>query len=123
MPQNPEASAVFRILVFLKYGVTFRELVRQIDIEIDPAAHKKLMAVHRDFWQMKTGSRIQDMKLKFNWDHFDLIAQGLDFGFEILDASELAECLDEICACAKKHSPEYLKKLRARISRVCGQLL
>ena len=40
-PQNPEASSIFRTIVFLKYGITFRELIRQIDFDKKPDAHKK----------------------------------------------------------------------------------
>jgi len=116
-PENPEASPMFRKLVFLKYGVTFRELIRQIDIERSAAAHRKLMAVHRDYWRLLNGGLLRDFKLKFSSDHFDIITHGLDFGFNKLTSDELAECLDEICPCEQRHSPEYLKKLRPRIRK------
>ena len=116
-PQNPESSGVFRMLVFLKHGLTFRELIWQIDIEKDPRAHRKLMAVHRDYWHFKTGSRFDNFKLKFAYDHFQIIAQGFDFGLAELTPEELGECLDEICPCGRKHSTEYLKKVRSQIKK------
>jgi hypothetical protein len=122
-PENPESSPIFRKLVFLKYGITFRELIHEIDIGKKPAAHRRLMAVHRDFWQVQQGHGYQALKLKFSMDHFDLITQGFDFGLQKLTAEELAECLDEICPCDKKHSPEYLKKLRSAIKKACEYLI
>ena len=52
--ENPESSLMFRQLVFLKYGTTFRELIWKIDIENDPRAHQQLMAVRRDYWKLLT---------------------------------------------------------------------
>lgn len=122
-PENPESSPIFRKLVFLKYGITFRELIHEIDLNKNPAAQRRLMAVHRDFWQVQLGRGYRDLKLKFSMDHFDLITQGLDFGLDKLTSDELAECLDEICPCAQRHSPEYLKKLRAQVKKACATLL
>ncbi len=79
------------------------------------------MAVHRDFW--RGGSGFHNLKLKFSLDHFQIITEGLDFGFDKLTADELADCLDEICPCDQKHSPEYLKKLRTRIKQACDLVL
>ena len=119
-PENPESSLMFRQLIFWKYGITFRELIWQLDINHDPDAHRMLMAVHRDYWRLLTGGRFEDLKLKFS-SHFGIIVQGLDFGVARLTAEELAECLDEICPCGQKHSPEYLKKLRSRIKQACNR--
>lgn len=122
-PQNPESSALFRTLVFLKYGVTFRELICEIATKKDSAAHRKLMSVHRDYWRFLSGVPLQDMKLRFGSDHFHVVTQGFDFGFDRLTPEELADCLDEICPCSQKHSPDYLKKLRARIKHACLHLI
>lgn len=122
-PANPESSAIFRKLVFLKHGITFRELIHQIDIEKNPTAHRKLMAIHRDFWRLLSGAVFKDFKLKFSMDHFDIITQGFDFGLDKLTPEELTDCLDEICPCSQKHSPEYLKKLRARIKQACNRVI
>ena len=121
-PQNPESSAIFRQMVFLKYGITFRDLIHQIDIEKNPRAHRKLMAVHRDFWRLQSGRRFENLKLKFSYKHFQILADGFDFGVDKLTPDELADCLDEICPCGQKHSPEYLKKLRTRIKQACRDL-
>jgi hypothetical protein len=118
-PVNPESSPIFRMFVFLKYGITFRELIWQIDIKKDRDAHRKLMAVHKDYWRAQSGNGFRDLKLKFSWDHWNIIASGLDFGFDRLDHYEMAECLDEMCPCGQpKHSAEYLKKLRTQIKKV-----
>ncbi len=121
-PVNPEGSGLFRFLVFLKHGITFRQLIRQVDIEKSEDAHRKLMSVHRDYWRIQTGEKFGNLKLKFSWDHFDLITHGLDFGLNELDEHELADCLDEICPCRLRHSPAYLKKLRMAIKQICGYL-
>ena len=86
--QNPESSGVFRKLVFLKNGVTFPELIGQIDIEKRAGAYRRLNAVHRDYSRVLIGAELKD--LKFSWDHFDLLTQGLDFGLETLTPDELA---------------------------------
>jgi hypothetical protein len=117
--ENPESSPFFRWLVFFKYGITFRELICQIDIEKSPAAHRKLMAVHRDYWKMISGHSHKDLKLRFNWDHFFIITEGLDFGLDQLTPEELCDCLDEICPCAQRHSDQYLKKVRTAIMQAC----
>jgi hypothetical protein len=122
-PQNPESSAIFRQIVFLKYGVTFRQLIHQIDIEKSPNAQRKLMAVHRDFWRLQSGIRFENLKLKFSYKHFKIMVDGVDFGLDSLTHDELADCLDEICPCGQKHSPEYLKKLRTRIKKAYNRLL
>jgi hypothetical protein len=125
-PENPESSPIFRKLVFLKYGITFRDLIWKIDIENNSQAHRQLMAVHRDFWRYKSKGKdfkdLKDLKLKFHWDHFEIITHGFDFGIEHLTLYELADCLDEICPCGKKHSPEYLKKLRKSIKGMRDRL-
>lgn len=55
IPVNPESSPFFWHLVFMKYGITFRDLVRQVAIEKSPVAQRKLMAVHRDSLLSKLG--------------------------------------------------------------------
>jgi hypothetical protein len=66
-----------------------------------------------------SGVDVRSLKLKFGWDHFRIVTQGLDFGLDELTPDELAECLNEICPCGrKKHSAEYLKKVRSLIRRV-----
>jgi hypothetical protein len=123
LPENPESSPIFRKLVFLKHGITFRELIWQLSqLDVDKvkrvAAHKKLMSVHRDYWRLQSGGRFTDLKLKFSFEHLDLIASGMDFGLDKLDAYELAECLDQICPCGRaKHSSAYAKKLRTWIKK------
>lgn len=117
--ENPESSPFFRQLVFMKHGVTFYDLIQEIDIEKNPAAHRKWMAVHRDYWRMISGHGAKDLKLKFNWDHFFIIMQGLDYGLNELTPEELADCLNEICPCGLRHSPEYFKKVRTAIRQAC----
>jgi hypothetical protein len=114
---NPEASSIFRTLIFLKYGVTFRELVTEI--ELNPSAYKKLLRVHEDYYRLLAGKRSLDtLKLKFNMTHFYIIEKGLLFGLKCLNQWELADCLNEICPCgSEQHSAEYLSKLRTQIQK------
>lgn len=123
-PENPESSAMFRKIVFLKYGITFRELIWQIDIERNATAQRKLMAVHHDYWRLLSGRSLpKDFKLKFNVDHFDILTSGLDFGLDKLTPDELADCLGQICPCSQKHSAEYLKKLRSRMKQAWERII
>lgn len=117
--ENPESSPFFRQLVFMKYGVTFHDLIHEMDMGKNEVAHRKWMAVHRDYWKMTSGHGHKDLKLKFNWDHFWVIIQGLDFGLNELTPEELAECLDEICPCGLRHSAGYYKKVRTGIKQAC----
>jgi hypothetical protein len=119
----PELSPLFRTIVFLRYGISFRELIRQVAVNRDPVAHRKLMRVHSDYWRLLSGDELTDLKLKFTSDHFDIMTQGFDFGFEKLTPHELADCLDELCPCGQRHSPQYYKRVRAAIRRACKQLV
>jgi hypothetical protein len=118
---NPEASAFFRDLVFLRFGKSFRELITQA--EKDPAAHRMLLRVHRDYYRFRWEGGFENLRLKFNLDHFSLIAQGMDFGLDQLNELELVACLNAICPCDQRHSPEFLKKLRASIKKACERLI
>jgi hypothetical protein len=119
---NPESNSFFRYLVFLKLGMTFRRLI--MEIEKDKRAYSKLLKVHHDFSRFAIGKLpIDRLKLKFNWNHFAIVLDGLDFGFNNLNEIELASCLDAICPCANPHSEEYFKKLRARIRNACEKFV
>jgi hypothetical protein len=121
-PQNPESTGIFRMLVFLQYGVTFRELIRQIDVDKNPKAHRKLIAVHRNYWKVLSGVPFNKLKLKFEADHFNIMVHGHAFGLHKLSSEELSDCLDEICPCGQRHSPDYFKKLRIRVKQACDLL-
>jgi hypothetical protein len=119
---SPESSAVFRELVFLRHGITYRELM--VEIETDPSAYTKLMQVHVAF--SRFGARKGDLdhpKLKFKLTHLQVMVQGLDFGFEDLNERELTSCFDEICPCAQRHSLEYMKKFRVSVKKACTRVL
>lgn len=118
---NPESCPFFRTLVFLKHGLTFREMV--CELERDPKAYDKWMKVHADYRRFRWGTPVDKLKMKFRYTHFQIISQGLDFGLKGLTEQELAECLDEICPfCSKEHSSDYLSKLRSRIIKACQSL-
>ena len=119
---NPEASSFFRTLVFLKYGVTFRELVTEI--EKNPKAYRKWIRVHEDYYRLRSGKRsLENLQLKFNLAHFQVIERGLAFGLRQLNQWELGDCLDDICPCgSNQHSAEYLGKLRTRIVKALQSL-
>ena len=123
--ENPESSEIFRLLVFLKYGLTFRELIVKVDFETSRGAHLKLMAVHGAYWKLlKEGfEAIDKLKLKFNARHFFIITDGLDFGMDKLTPEELADCLDEICPCGQPqpHSVDYFKRVRREIKQACAR--
>lgn len=123
-PQNPESTDLFKILAFVRFGITFRELILRIDNpNPDHEAHGMLVAVHHDYLRVMCGVDLGSLKLKFSWDHFQIITQGLDFGLDKLTPDELAECLDQICPCGrKKHSAEYLKKVRSLIRKAGKRL-
>jgi hypothetical protein len=118
---NPEACSLFRTLVFLKYGVTFRELVTEIERNLK--AYRKWIRIHEDYYRLRSGNRFDDLQLKFNLTHFQVIVRGFAFGLKRLNQWELADCLDEICPCgSEQHSPEYLGKLRTRIGKALESL-
>jgi hypothetical protein len=115
---NPESTSLFRRLVFLKHGITFRNLV--MEIQTNRSAFRKLSHVHRDYHRFLSGQvPLLGLKLKFHWYHFDIILGGLDFGLSRLNPTELAAFLNAICPCAKAHSEEYSKKLRTKIQKMC----
>lgn len=119
---NPESESFFRMLVFLKYGITFREMV--LALEKDPEVYRKWKLLHEDFYRLRTQRPpLRNLKLKFNLDHFQIIGEGLNFGLNKLNEWELAECLDDICPCSQRHSAQYLKKLRSQIIKACKSVI
>jgi hypothetical protein len=121
---GPESSVFFRELVFLKYGITYRELMVELEKDKSKSNYRKLMGVHEDFHRLRTGTAGFDgLKLKFNMTHFQIMVQGLDFGLLDVNEGELAACFDKICPCAQRHSVEYLKKFRTRVKRACEHIL
>lgn len=119
---NPESNTFFRTLVFLKYGISFRELM--VELEKNPSVYRKLKQIHNDFRRFRTKVLpLSELKLKFNLTHFQIMVQGLDFGILDLNEWELARCFDEICPCAQRHSVEYMKKFRVRVKKACEHVL
>lgn len=119
---NPESSALFRDFVFLILGITFRELI--VQLEKDPAVYPKLLKVHRAYYRFCIGKvSFRDLKLKFHYDHFSIMVQGLDFGLAALNEWELADCFDEICPCGRyRHSPGVLSRFRTEVKQACERL-
>jgi len=120
---NPESSVVFRQMVFLKFGITYRGLITEVDLENSARAYAKLQKVHLEMFRLKSGMSHRDLKLKFNYDHFFLMVQGLDLGLNKLNPRELAACFDELCPCDRRHSVEYIRKFRTRVRKAVKTLL
>jgi len=121
---NPESSVFFRLIAFLKFGVTFRRLITAVEFEGSSAAYIKLQKVHYDLFRLKYRKVVfKDLKLKFSLDHFSLMVQGLDLGLNTLNPIELARCFDKLCPCGKRHSVEYMRKFRTRVRRAIKDLL
>src|ERR1017187_1957186 len=57
---NPEACPMFRTLVFLKYGVTFRELV--CELERSPKAFDKWKRVHTAYHKMRSEEHTSELQ-------------------------------------------------------------
>lgn len=122
--QNLESNCVFRMLVFLKFGITYRNLVTSIDLDHDVEAYKKYQKVHLDMFRFKCqGFNFEGLKLKFHYHHFAIMIQGFDLGILSLNEEELAKCFDEICPCNQKHSGPYLKQLRTKMGKAVARLL
>lgn len=119
---NPESSALFRILAFLILGVTFRELI--VQLEKNPAVYPKLLKVHRAYYRFLLGkASFRDLKLKFHFDHFSIMVQGLDFGLAAINEWELADCFDEICPCGRhRHSSGVLSRFRTEVKQACERV-
>jgi hypothetical protein len=121
---SPESNDLFRELVFLRHGITFRELIVKLEVEKNPIAYRQLSQVHYDYYRFLANElRMEDLKLKFNFNHFHLMVEGFDHGIPRLNEWELASCFDEICPCGQRHSVEYMKKFRMRARRACNRLL
>jgi hypothetical protein len=119
---NPESSGIFRNLVYLLLGTTFRELITEL--EKTPRAYSKLLKVHNAYYRLRLGkASYSDLKLKFHNDHFSIMVQGLDFGLDQLNEWQLADCFDEICPCGRwRHSVGSLSKFRTSVKRACERL-
>jgi len=120
--RNPESTPFFRQLVFFMYGITFRELM--VEIEKNPKAYGKLLRIHAAYSRLHSGEDgFNHARLKFKLTHFQIMVQGLDFGIDSLNEWELASCFDEICPCAQKHSVESMKKFRLKVKKACARVL
>ena len=119
---NPESSGIFRSLVYLLLGITFRELIT--DLENNPHAYRKLLKAHNAYCRLRLGkTSYNDLKLKFHNDHFSIMVQGLDFGLDQLNEWQLVDCFDEICPCGRsRHSVGSLSKFRTTVKRACERL-
>jgi hypothetical protein len=51
------------------------------------------------------------------------LTQGIDLGLDNLTPFELSDCLNEICPCGQRHSPQYYKKRRTWLKQACKRLL
>jgi hypothetical protein len=123
--QSIESGSVFRMLVFLKFGLTYRNLITSIDLDHSVEAHTKFQQVHQDMIRFESdGFNFDGLKLRFHYHHFTLMVQGFDLGILSLNEEELAKCFDAICPCNnKKHSAPYLKRQRREFRKAVAQLL
>jgi len=103
-------------LAWNKYGKTLEQLVEEDRAAIAKSS-SQLLSVQRDFQDWRYGKlRPEELKTKFDREHWTLIAMGLNFGIDKLSQEDLADFADEMCGCGNKtHSPENLRKLRYRI--------
>lgn len=120
--ENPESTGIFRTLVYLLLGITFRELITEF--EKDVHVYPKLLRVHNAYYRLRSGkTSFNDLKLKFQHDHFSIMVQGLDFGLDRLNEWQLADCFDEICPCGRhRHSVGSLSKFRTSVKQACERL-
>lgn len=101
------------------HEVRHRKSIRH-DLELEAAgelkAKQRLLRTVQDFWCLQAGSRL---KLpKGDPDHWTVMKIGRELGLSTLSPKELAACFDELCPCgSKRHSPEYLTKLRRKVIR------
>jgi hypothetical protein len=106
---------ICRFLCWFRFGKTIETLTREYESRERKAVKQmNKLRLELDLWRI---GEVNPNKLKFktDLDHFTLMNGGLDLGIENLTQSELADCFDELCPCAKQHFPENLGKLRARI--------
>jgi hypothetical protein len=123
-PDNPGSNFFFRLLIFLKFGITYRRLMTAISLERSSEAYTKLQKVHHDQFRLLSGEKsLEDLKLKFSHRHFHFMVQGMDFGLNNLNPIELTNCFNDICQCARRHSAEYMRKFRTSVRKVAKQLL
>ena len=109
-------------LCWHRTGIPLPQLVKQ-DEEGNWEASKKLHRVIGDYQKWRYGKlQPDDMRFKSNRDHNTIIMAGLDLGLTKLTENELADFFDALCPCGKEHSPENLKKARARVLELLAKL-
>ncbi len=109
-------------LCWHRTGIPLPQLVKQYD-EGNWEATKKLHRVIGDYEKWRYGKlRPDDLRFKSNRDHNIIIMAGLDLGLTKLTENDLAEFFDALCPCGKEHSPENLKKARARVIKLLAKL-
>jgi hypothetical protein len=85
----------------------------------DIKASSRILRTVRDYESLRRpGTGSLPLPTKCESDHTALFRFGLYYGLDRLNADELSSCFDELCPCPrKKHSTDYLKKLRTSITR------
>ena len=117
-PSQALADASFMIhwLAWNKWGKTLEQLVAEDRRGVQKSS-SQLLAVQQEFQNWRYGKQdAEDVKTKFDREHWTLIMWGLNMGVETLTQEELADFANDVCLCGcKQHSPENLRKLRTRI--------
>jgi len=117
-PSVALADAGFMVhwLAWNRWGKTLEQLVKEDRRGVEKSS-RQLLSVLQGFQEWRYGKQdAEDLKTKFDREHGTLIMWGLDFGVAKLSQEELADFANEMCFCgSKQHSPENLRKLRARI--------
>ena len=89
-----------------RYGKTFKQLLEEDRNGVRQSSLGVFGGIETD---------PENIEFKRDREHQVLIQYGLSLGIESISAEELADCFDELCPCGKTHSPENLRKLRARV--------
>jgi hypothetical protein len=89
----------------------------------DEKSSRQLLSVEKDYQNWRYGKLdLNKMRSKFDSHHILIMQAGLELGLRALSSEGLADCYDALCKCGKSHTPDNLKKLRARVIRMMERL-
>jgi hypothetical protein len=109
-------------LAFNKFGKSIVEVIEG-DAAGDEKSSRQLLSVEKDYQNWRYGRLdLNKMRFKFDGHHILIMQAGLELGLRALTSEELADCYDALCGCGKSHSPDNLKKLRARVIKMMERL-
>ena len=109
-----EHRAVKETIHFIRFRETLAEAEAN-ELRGNIAAHQRIAWTNEEFFEMAHRKSAVSNSFDYDLAHFSLLLCGLQLGLATLNSEQLADCFDAECPCKREHSPDALRKQRARM--------